>query len=88
MAIPGSYEYRALMHTMYELRKHMYKSLEEWEFIYSEVAMGDVLGEGGFATVRVCDWFDGRAAVKTFRQRPLPSKQGATVLTKEVSPLR
>ncbi|KAG8947891.1 hypothetical protein FRC04_010249 [Tulasnella sp. 424] len=83
MTVPGSYEYLALMHTMYELRKCMYASLEEWEFIYSEVALGDVLGEGGFATVRVCEWFGGKAAVKTFRPNPLPSKQGATALTKE-----
>lgn len=84
MAIPGSYEYRALMHTMYELRRCMYWSLEEWEFVSSEVTMGDVLGEGGFATVKSCEWFGGAAAVKTFRQEHSSSKRGATTLTKEV----
>lgn len=81
-ATPGSYEYRALMHTMYELRRCMYRSLEEWEFVSSEVTMGDVLGEGGFATVKSCEWFGGAAAVKTFRQER-SSKPGATTLTKE-----
>lgn len=83
MAVPGSYEYRALMHTMYELRRSMYRSLEEWEFVSSEITIGNVLGEGGFATVRSCEWFGGVAAVKTFHQESSSAKRGTTTLTTE-----
>ncbi|KAG9046025.1 hypothetical protein FS837_005212 [Tulasnella sp. UAMH 9824] len=83
MAVPGSYEYRALMHTMYELRRSLYRSLEAWEFVSSEITMGSILGEGGFATVRSCEWLGGVAAVKTFHQESSPAKRGTTTLTTE-----
>ncbi|KAG8988058.1 hypothetical protein FRB90_002989, partial [Tulasnella sp. 427] len=83
LTVPGSYEYRALMHTMYELRRRMYGFLEEWEFVPPEVEIRDVLGEGGFATVRSCIWFGGAAAVKTFRQGPVSAKSKKSALTTE-----
>ncbi|KAG8943218.1 hypothetical protein FRC00_011306, partial [Tulasnella sp. 408] len=61
----------------------LYRSLEAWEFVSSEIAMGSILGEGGFATVRSCEWFGGAAAVKTFHQESSPAKRGTTTLTTE-----
>lgn len=81
-ATPGKYEHRALMYALYELRRNIHKSLEEWEFLESEIVPGEVLGEGSFAGVRACTWLSGSAAVKILKGSKVGSQN--TILSTKV----
>lgn len=65
----GSYEHRALMRALYELRRALHGTLDEWEFLESEVTISEPLGEGASAAVFTGRFLEGPVAVKVFKTR-------------------
>lgn len=69
------------MFALHALRRTIYPSLEEWEFLEIEIDRDHFLGEGGFAGVYRCQWLGQAAAVKVFKLNPSGS---GTILRSKV----